>query len=136
MGGGQVRPLLPGKEGSRYKKKRDFECLRRIMMWVSIAALLLAALRLPTGSHQPVFEVVVCMSGLLAATQAVRAGWAAVPLAGLGLSHDVSDLVGCTEDAPDTLDTIDNRSDAGKRVAVKLQAWRPRCRRVFGPNRF
>ena len=48
--------------------------LTRIMMWVSIAALLLAALRLPTGSHQLVFEVVVCMSGLLAATQAVRAG--------------------------------------------------------------
>jgi len=48
--------------------------LTRIMMWVSIAALLLVALRLPIGSHQLVFEVVVCMSGLLAATQAVRAG--------------------------------------------------------------
>ena len=48
--------------------------LTRIMMWVSIAVLLLAALRLPTGSYQVMFEVVVCMSGLLAATQAVRAG--------------------------------------------------------------
>ncbi len=46
----------------------------RIMKWVSIAALLLAVLRLPTGSYQVLFEVVVCMSGLLAATQAVRAG--------------------------------------------------------------
>ncbi len=52
----------------------------RIMKWVSIAVLLLAALRLPTGSYQVLFEVAVCMSGLLAATQAVRAGkyfWAA-----------------------------------------------------------
>jgi hypothetical protein len=42
--------------------------LTRIMMWVSIAVLLLAALRLPTESYQVMFEVVVCMSGLLAAT--------------------------------------------------------------------
>ncbi len=51
-----------------------------IMKWVSIAVLLLAALSLPTGSYQVLFEVVVCLSGLLAATQAVRAGkyfWAA-----------------------------------------------------------
>jgi hypothetical protein len=112
-----------------------------IMKLVSIVALLLAVLRLPTGSYQLVFEVVVCMSGLLAATQAVRARTCGacppdVPLAGLGLPRGVSDLVGCTEGAADTLDTIDNRSDAGKRVAVKLQAWRPRCCRVFGPNRF
>ncbi len=52
----------------------------RIMKWVSVAVLLLAVLRPPTGSYQVVFEVVVCMSGLVAATQAVRAGkylWAA-----------------------------------------------------------
>ena len=48
--------------------------LTRIMMWVCIAALLLAALRLPTGGYQVVFEVVVCLSGLLGAAQAVRAG--------------------------------------------------------------
>jgi hypothetical protein len=48
--------------------------LTRIMMWVSIPALLLAALRVPTGSYQVLFEVVICLSGLLAATQAVRAG--------------------------------------------------------------
>ena len=45
-----------------------------------------------------------------------------LPLAGLGLPHDVSDLVGCTEDPADTLDTIDNQSDAGKRLSVKLQS--------------
>ena len=44
------------------------------MKWVSIAALLLAVLRLPTGGYQVLFEVVVCLSGLLVATQAVRAG--------------------------------------------------------------
>jgi hypothetical protein len=48
--------------------------LTRIMKWVCIAGLLLAALRIPTGSYLLVFEVVVCMAGLLAATQAVRAG--------------------------------------------------------------
>jgi hypothetical protein len=47
--------------------------LARIMKWVCIAVLLLAALRLPPGSYQVWFEVVVCMSGLLAVTQAVRA---------------------------------------------------------------
>jgi hypothetical protein len=44
-----------------------------IMKLVSIVALLLAVLRLPTGSYQVLFEVAVCISGLLAATQAVRA---------------------------------------------------------------
>lgn len=48
--------------------------LTKIMKWVSIAALLLAVLRLPTGSYQVLFEIVVCMSGLLVATQAVGAG--------------------------------------------------------------
>ena len=48
--------------------------LTRTMNWICIAVLLVAALRLPTGSYQVWFEVVVCMSGLLAATQAVRAG--------------------------------------------------------------
>jgi hypothetical protein len=48
--------------------------LTKIMKWVSIVALLLAVLRLPTGSYQVLFEVVVCLSGLLVATQAVRAG--------------------------------------------------------------
>ena len=48
--------------------------LTKIMKWVSIAALLLAVLRLPIGGYQVLFEVVVCLSGLLVATQAVRAG--------------------------------------------------------------
>jgi hypothetical protein len=46
----------------------------RIMKWVSIAALLLAALSLPTRGYQVGFEVLVCLSGLLVATQAARAG--------------------------------------------------------------
>jgi len=52
----------------------------RIMKWVSIAALLLAVLRLPTASYQILLEVVVCVTALLVVTQAVRTGkyfWAA-----------------------------------------------------------
>ncbi len=54
--------------------------LTKIMKWVSIAVLLLAVLRLPAASYQVVLEIVVCVSGLLVVTQAVRAGkylWAA-----------------------------------------------------------
>src|SRR5215831_19564145 len=61
------------KELLRLRPMR-FPMLTKIMKWVSIAALLLAVLRLPTGSYQALLEIVVCMSGLLAATQAVRAG--------------------------------------------------------------
>ncbi len=52
----------------------------KIMKWVSIAVLLLAVLRLPTASYQVLLEIVVCVSGLLVVTQAVRASkyfWAA-----------------------------------------------------------
>ena len=48
--------------------------LTRTMKWICIAVLLVAALRLPTGSYQVWLEFVVCMSGLLAATQAAREG--------------------------------------------------------------
>jgi hypothetical protein len=45
----------------------------KIMKWLSIAALLLAVLRLPIGSHRVVLEIVVCVSALLVVTQAIRA---------------------------------------------------------------
>ena len=48
--------------------------LTKIMKWVSIAMLLLAALRLPSAGYEVLLEFVVCVSGLLAMTQAVRAG--------------------------------------------------------------
>jgi uncharacterized protein DUF6804 len=47
--------------------------LTKIMKWVSIAVLLLAGLRLAL-SYQVLLEFVVCVSGLLVVTQAVRAG--------------------------------------------------------------
>jgi len=52
----------------------------RMMKWVSVVVLLLACLRLPTAGNQVMLEIVVCVSGLLAFTQAVRAAkyiWAA-----------------------------------------------------------
>jgi hypothetical protein len=76
--------------------------LTTIMKWVSIAVLLGAALRLPSAGYQVFLEFVVCVSGLLVATQAVRAGkylWAAGftviavlfnPVAPLGLSPTIS----------------------------------------------
>ena len=47
--------------------------LTKIMKWVSFAVLLLAGLRLAL-SYQVLLEFVVCVSGLLVVTQAVRAG--------------------------------------------------------------
>lgn len=52
----------------------------KIMKWVSAAVLLLAVLWRPTASYQVLLEIVVCVSGLLVVTQAVRAAknfWAA-----------------------------------------------------------
>jgi hypothetical protein len=52
----------------------------KTMKWVSIAVLLLAVLWRLTASSQVLLEIVVCVSGLLVVTQAVRAGkyfWAA-----------------------------------------------------------
>ena len=54
--------------------------LTKIMTWVSIAALLLAVLRLPTASYRVLLEFVVCLSALLVVSQGVRSGkylWAA-----------------------------------------------------------
>jgi hypothetical protein len=54
--------------------------LTTTMKWVSTAVLLGAALRLPTPGYEVLLEFVVCVSGLLVITQAVRAGsylWAA-----------------------------------------------------------
>jgi hypothetical protein len=72
--------------------------LTKMMKWVSVVVLLLAGLRLPTAGNQVLLEVVVCLSGLMAIMQAVRASqyyWAAVfftiaiifnPVVTLGLS--------------------------------------------------
>jgi len=48
--------------------------LTKIMMWVSIAVVLLALLELPVTSEPVLVEIVVCASGLLVICQAVRAG--------------------------------------------------------------
>ena len=48
--------------------------LTKIMMWVSIAVVLLALLELPITSEPVLVEIVVCASGLLIIRQAVRAG--------------------------------------------------------------
>ena len=47
--------------------------LTKIMMWVSIAVVLLALLELPVTSEPVLVEIVVCASGLLVICQAVRA---------------------------------------------------------------
>jgi uncharacterized protein DUF6804 len=46
----------------------------KIMKWVSIAVLLLAALRLPSADSQVLLEIVICVSALLVVWQAVRRG--------------------------------------------------------------
>ena len=48
--------------------------MTKIMKWVSITMLLLAVLQLPVASHPLLLAIVVCVSGLLIAAQAVRAG--------------------------------------------------------------
>ena len=47
--------------------------LTTIMMWVSIAVLVLEVLGLPVTSNKVLLEIVVCASGLLVIRQAVRA---------------------------------------------------------------
>src|SRR5437773_7003841 len=47
--------------------------LTKIMMWASIAVVLLALLELPVTSEPVLVEIVVCASGLLVICQAVRA---------------------------------------------------------------
>jgi hypothetical protein len=46
----------------------------KIMMWVSIAVVLLTLLGLPVTGEQRLVEIVLCVSGLLVIRQAVRAG--------------------------------------------------------------
>ena len=48
--------------------------LTKIMMWVSIAMVLLALLELPVTSEPLLLEIVVCASGLLVMYRAVRSG--------------------------------------------------------------
>ena len=48
--------------------------LTKIMMWVSIAVVLLALLELPVTSEPVLVEFVVCATGLLVICQAFRAG--------------------------------------------------------------
>ena len=48
--------------------------LTKIMMWVSIAVVLLALLELPITSEPVLVEFVVCATGLLVICQAFRAG--------------------------------------------------------------
>ena len=54
--------------------KNEVSMLTKIMMWVSIAVVLLALLELPVTSGPVLVEIVVCTSGLLVLCQAVRAG--------------------------------------------------------------
>ena len=48
--------------------------LTKVMMWVSIAVVLLALLGVPVTSEKILLETVVCASGLLVIRQAVHAG--------------------------------------------------------------
>jgi len=57
---------------SRYKD--EVSMLTKIMMWVSIAIVLLALLELPVTSEPLLLEIVVCASGLLVMCRAVRSG--------------------------------------------------------------
>ena len=66
--------------------------MTKIMKWVSITMLLLAVLQLPVASHPILLAIVVCVSALLIAAQAVRAGkysWAMGFLAIAGLFNPV-----------------------------------------------
>src|SRR6266436_6809230 len=71
MGWAKPAPFPPPKE-SIYKN--EVSMLTKIMMWVSIAVVLLALLELPVTSEPVLVEIVVCASGLLVLCQAVRAG--------------------------------------------------------------
>jgi len=46
----------------------------KIMKWLTITMLLLAVLQLPVARHPTLLSIVVCVSGLLIAAQAVRSG--------------------------------------------------------------
>jgi hypothetical protein len=48
--------------------------MTKIMKWVSISMLSLAVLQLRVASHPILLELVVCVSGLLIAAQAIRVG--------------------------------------------------------------
>src|SRR5438874_7622931 len=58
----------------RINDKERFPRMTKIMKWLSITMLLLAVLQLPVASHPVLLATVVCVSGLLIAAQAVRAG--------------------------------------------------------------
>ena len=52
----------------------------KFMKWIAVATLFLAVLGFPIVSHRAVLEIVICVSALLVATQAIRANkyfWAA-----------------------------------------------------------
>ena len=69
--------------------------LTKVMKWVSITMLLLAVLQFRVASHQVLLAIVVCASGLLVVTQAVRAGkysWAVVFLALVVLFNPVAPI--------------------------------------------
>ena len=46
----------------------------KIMKWLTITMLFLAVLQLPVARHPTLLSIVVCVSGLLIAAQAVRSG--------------------------------------------------------------
>jgi len=48
--------------------------LTKIMMWVSIVVVILALLELPVTGEKMLMETVLCVSGLLVISQAIRAG--------------------------------------------------------------
>jgi Family of unknown function (DUF6804) len=54
--------------------------LTKIMKWVSVTVLLLAALWRPSQGYQAMFEILICVSAILVVVQAVHTGkyfWAA-----------------------------------------------------------
>jgi hypothetical protein len=69
---GRAKPAPCPQEESTCKN--EVSMLTKMMMWVSIAVVLLALLELPVTSEPVLVEIVVCASGLLVICQAVRAG--------------------------------------------------------------
>ena len=75
--------------------------MTKIMKWLSITMLLLAVLQLRVASHPVLLAIVVCVSGLLVAAQAVRAGkysWAVGFLAIAVLFNPVIPIAGAGRD--------------------------------------
>src|SRR5436189_6115472 len=71
--GRQNRPSVWNLK-NKFRDKDEVSMLTRIMMWVSIAMVLLALLELPVTGEPLLVEIVVCASSFLVIFQAFRSG--------------------------------------------------------------